>query len=130
MSRPAIAACAADGAAGHFFPSSIELLELKRPLDLIPAGECVLVELGKISGDTCELALSLHLAIDEDHAGMIGADTRGCVRFSAKFYVSCDDKNSFESFSLEFCPDKDKWASSFFEDYTKEHLESVTRPRA
>lgn len=109
--------------------TSIELLEITRPLDLIPPGECVLVKLGKISGDTCDLALSLHLPIDEDQAGLIGADTRGGVRFSAKFYISCDDKNSFESFSLDFRPDEHEWASSFFEDYTEEYLDSVTRPR-
>lgn len=93
--------------------TSIELLELKRPLDLIPAGECVAVRLGLISGDRCELELSLQSPPDEEQASMIGADTRGKIRFSAKFYVSCDDRNSFTSFTLDFRPDKNEWAASF-----------------
>jgi hypothetical protein len=109
--------------------TSIELLELKRPLDMIPAGECVLVQLGRISGDTCELVLALQKPTEQDQADVIGADTRGCIRFSAKIYVSCDDKNSFDSFSLQFRPDKSEWASSFFEDYTDAHIDSVTRPK-
>lgn len=109
--------------------TSIDLMELKRPVDFIPPGECVLVRLGKISGDTCELNLNLHSAIDEDCAGMIGADTRGCVRFSAKFFVSCDDENSFHTFDLDFRPDENDWSSSFFEDYTQEYLRDVTLPK-
>ncbi len=109
--------------------TSIELLELKRPVDLLPPGECVSVRLGKISGDKAEIGLCLQSSLDQEELGMIGADTRGCVRFSAKFYVGCDDKNSYRSFSLEFRPDKDEWAASFFEDYTKEYLDGLTRPK-
>jgi hypothetical protein len=109
--------------------TSIELLEIRRPLDFIPSGECVLVKLGTIRGDTCELALDLHTHLDEEQAGMIGADTRGSVHFSAKFYVTCEEKNSFHSLTLEFRPDKDEYASALLEDYTNEYLESVTRPK-
>ena len=108
--------------------TSIELLEIKRPLDFIPSSECVKVKLGSISGVTCELALDLDLPIDEDEAEMIGADTRGSVHFSAKFHITCDEKNSSKSFTLDFRPDQNEWASSLLEDYTEEYLDSATRP--
>jgi hypothetical protein len=110
--------------------TSIELLELRRPIDLIPSGECVAVKLGTIKSDRCELDLCLQSPPDADQLDIIGADTRGKVRFSAKFYISCDDKNSFKELSLEFRPDRNDWASSFFEDYTPEYLDSVARPKA
>ncbi|SEH16739.1 hypothetical protein SAMN05428974_1860 [Sphingopyxis sp. YR583] len=109
--------------------TSIELLELKRPIDLVPSSECVEVKLGTISSDRCTLALNLHSAPDEKALDFIAADTRGKIRFSAKFYVSCDEKNSFKSFILDFRPDKNDWASALLEDYTEEHLTSVTWPK-
>lgn len=112
----------------HLELTSIELLELKRPIDLIPPNECVAVKLGIIRGDKCELELHLQASPDEDQSGLIAADTRGKIRFAATFYVSCDDKNSFRSFSLDFRPDKNEWGSSFFEDYDEEHLSSLIRP--
>lgn len=119
----------AAGADDQLDLTSIELLELKRPIDLIPSRECVAVRLGTIKSDKAELELCLHSPGEVDDLGLIGADTRGKVRFSAKFYVSCDDKNSFRSFSLDFRPDSDEWASSLLEDYDEEYLASVTRPR-
>lgn len=114
----------------HLTMTSIELLELKRPLDLIPAKECVAVKLGVIKGNKCELDLLLHNPLDEEQAGLIGADTRGKIRFSAKFYVSCDDKNSFASFVLDFRPDQNEWTSLLLEDYSDGYLDSLTRPKA
>lgn len=109
--------------------TSIELLELKRPIDLVPSNECVEVRLGTISSDKCTLALNLHSTPDEKALDFIDADTRGKIRFSAKFYVSCDEKSSFKSFILDFRPDKNDWASTLLEDYTEEHLSSVTWPK-
>ncbi|MGE0774613.1 MAG: hypothetical protein AB7G25_09390 [Sphingomonadaceae bacterium] len=109
--------------------TSIELLELKRPIDLIPSRECVAVKLGTITSEKAELELCLHSPLDEEDSGLIGADTRGKVRYSAKFYVTCDDKNSFRAFSLDFRPDKNEWASSLLEDYNEEYLASLTRPK-
>lgn len=114
----------------HLRLTSIELLELKRPVDLLPPGECVSVKLGKISGDKAEINFFLQSSLGEEELEMIGADTRGCVRFSAKFYVSCDDKNAYRSFLLDFRPDKDEWVASFFEDYTKEYLDGLTCPKS
>ncbi len=109
--------------------TSIELLELKRPIDLVPSNECVEVRLGTISSDKCTLSLNLHNAPDEKVLDFIDADTRGKIRFSAKFYISCDEKNSFKFFTLDFRPDKNDWASTLLEDYTEEHLNSVTWPK-
>jgi hypothetical protein len=108
--------------------TSIELLELKRPIDLIPAKECVAITLGTIRSDHCSLVLNLQTPLDEQQLDLIAADTRGMTRFSAKFYVSCDDKNSFEVFKLDFRPDQNEWASSLLEDYTVEYLDGLTRP--
>lgn len=114
---------------GELELTSIELLELKRPIDLVPSNECVEVRLGTISSDKCTLDLNLHSAPNENAMGFIDADTRGKIRFSAKFFISCEEKNSFKSFVLEFRPDKNDWASSLLEDYTEDHLISVTRPQ-
>lgn len=110
--------CASE-ANGPFEMTSIELLELKRPIDMIPGGECIHIKLGVIKSHTRELDLSLESNADPEALGMIEADTRGKKIFSAKFYVVCDDKDSFTSLSLEFRPDKNEWASSFFEDYNE-----------
>lgn len=109
--------------------TSIELLELNRPIDLVPSNECVEVRLGTISSDKCTLALNLHSTPDEKVLNFIDADTRGKIRFPAKFYVSCDEKSSFKSFILDFRPDKNDWVSTLLEDYTEEHLSSVTWPK-
>ena len=109
--------------------TSIEFLELKRPIDLLPSKECIQVRLGTISSDKCSLALNLHSAPDENATDFIDADTRGKIRFSAKFYVICEEKNSSKSFVLEFRPDKNDWASSLLEDYTEAYLSSITRPK-
>jgi hypothetical protein len=114
---------------GELELTSIELLELKRPIDLVPSKECIEVRLGTLSSNECALALNLHGAPDENAMNYIDADTRGKIRFSAKFYVSCEEKNSFKSFVLDFRPDKNDWASSLLEDYTEDHLISVTRPK-
>lgn len=121
--------CAKDSASEPTL-TSIELLELRRPLDLIPPGECVAVKFGVIRGDKAELELCLQSALEKDQLWSIEADTRGQTRFSATFYISCDDENSFHSFSLDFRPDKNEWASSFFEDYTDDYLQSLLGPRA
>lgn len=107
--------------------TSIELLELKRPLDLIPSGETVAVKLGVIKSDRRELELCLQSPPDKDQLGIIGADTRGKTRFSAKFYVSCDDKNSFQSFSLEFRPDTNEWSSFLFKAAVAENKAPMRR---
>lgn len=110
-------------------PTSIELLELKRPIDLLPSKEPVSIYLGVIKSSMCDLDLNLQSPLNDEQLGMISADTRGKTRFVAKFHISCDDKNSFHSFSLDFCPDKNDWASSLLDDYTIDHLNSVTRPK-
>jgi len=119
---------ASTNADGNMELTTIELLELKRPIDFIPAGECVLVPLGKITGNTAYLSLYLNDSLEEDRIHLIEADTRGCIRFSAKFYVTCEDKNSSRSFTLHFRPDTNEWASAFLEDYTPELLGQITRP--
>ncbi|MCD2323487.1 hypothetical protein LQ953_05595 [Sphingomonas sp. IC-56] len=120
---------AASKSSADLSTTSTEIYELRRPLDFIPPGENVRVELGTIKGDSCDLRLCLNSPLDEEESGMVEADTRGMVRFSATFYVSCDDKNSFQSFVLEFRPDLNEWAASLFEDYTVDYLDFLTRPK-
>lgn len=107
-----------------------EMLELKRPLDFIPKGEFVLVRLGTIKGDSCDLSLQLATEMGEQEAGMISADTRGSIHFSATFHICCDEQNSYKRVTLEFRPDKDEWASALLDDFTADYLDRVTRPNA
>lgn len=113
---------------GDLEETSIELLEIRRPIDLIPPKECIRVKLGTIRSSNCELELNLESPLDDTDSDAISADTRGKIRFSAKFHVSCDDNNSFSTFVLDFSPDKDDWASSLLEDYTQDRIKNLARP--
>ncbi len=99
--------------------SSIELLELKRPIDIIPAGECVQVKLGTIKSDARYLELFLQSDAEIESDDLIEAETREKMVFSARFYISCDDRNSLTDITLEFRPDRNEWAAVLFEDYAE-----------
>jgi hypothetical protein len=99
--------------------TSIGILELKRPINVIPPGECVQIKLGVIRSDNRELRLFLHSDTDPDALEMIEAETREKTRFLAKFYISCDDKNTLKLIVLEFRPDENEWASLLLEDYSE-----------
>ncbi|WP_230772774.1 hypothetical protein [Sphingomonas sp. Leaf4] len=108
--------------------TSDEMVELKRPIDMIPSGECVSVKIGTIRGDKAELDINSQSDLSEEYLGMFGADTRGAVRFSAKFYVMCDDKNSLTMLNIEFRPDRHEFSSDLIQDFTPEYVESITLP--
>lgn len=119
---------AADRSNFSLQPTSIEFKELKRPIDLIPSGEIISITLGIIRSDTCDLALKLQSPSTDDHREIISADTRGKTQFSAKFYVSCDEKNSFQTLSVDFYPDKSKWASYLLNDCAIDCLADIAVP--
>lgn len=113
---------ASGGGDSAFELSNLDFSELKKPVDVIPPGEAVIIKLGRITNDNRILALSFQESTD-DYEGLIEADTREKRAFSAKFHVVCDDKNSMTVLNLDFRPDRDDWCSQFFSDYDENPLQ-------
>ena len=91
--------------------------ELKRPIDVLPAGQSVRVVFSKISGSRCHLEIPFENDRDISGNEFIDADTRFYKRFRANFFVICDDRNSSFETLLEFDPGSEDHASGLLEDY-------------
>eukprot|EP00435_Cladocopium_sp_Y103_P078047 s1_g1786.t1 len=93
-----------------------EFSELKRPIDIIPPGESVLIELGTIDSEGRHLKVPFAIEGKEELYDYVEADTRGKKSFDAVFQISCDDLNSFTSLELSFRPTKESWAGQILSD--------------
>jgi len=108
----------ANGADDPLEATGFEFAELKRPVDIIAAGEAVLVTFGTIGSDTHSLEISYPAESALGASDFLDADTREKKVFSAKFYIYCDDKSSSKVLQLTFCPEKDEWPGKLLEDYS------------
>jgi hypothetical protein len=99
--------------------TSIDFLELERPVDILPAEECVAIKLGVMKSDSREIHLNLHKTPTESQLGLIGADTRDAVRLEVKFLMICDNQNTFQCMIFKFRPDLNEWSSNLLQDYTQ-----------
>lgn len=87
-----------------------EFSELRRPIDIIPPGESVLIELGTIDSEDQHLKILFAVEGKEELYDYVEADTRGKKKFDAKFQIFCDDLNSFTIIELEFRPTEESWS--------------------
>ena len=94
----------------------LEFSELAKPIDLIPPGEAVKIVLGKLTSDKPYLVIGFEKENSDDLAESIEADTRWKKFFSAKFYVTCDNLDSFTIIEVDFRPESDGWAASILSD--------------
>ena len=116
---------------GEFSETTFSFSELSRPIDVLPAGECIRVLFAKISSESCYAQIPFEAERDEKENEYLSSDTRFAKKLRAKFFVSCDDPNSSKTFTLIFDPNVDsEWAAGFLEDYDSlEFRRAVVMPR-
>ena len=104
----------ADNPDGKMEESLLEFSELKRPVDIIPPGETIMVRLGTVRSDQQHLDINYQEALEGEDVSE--PDTRHKKAFSAKFHIHCDDVNSSTILQLRFCPAKGGWAYDILHD--------------
>lgn len=117
-------------AEGKFQETTLGFSELKRPIDVLPAGECARVILGKISGRRCSLDVKFASDLEGDEKEFLDSDTRFSKRFRANIFVFCDDRNASFQQELVFNPDAEgEWSAGLIEDYdSQEFRRSILMP--
>lgn len=96
-------------------PTILDIVELRRPIDLLPPGESVAIKLGTISSDSCSLLLNKAENSEEDD--LVDCDTRGSKSFDVRVYVCRDNDNSSRSFNLKFRPGTNGLSEELLRDY-------------
>ena len=94
--------------------SILPFTELRRPIDIIPPGESIIITIGKIRSD--QQHLEMLYQNPEDAEGFFEADTRYKRYFSARFHIQCDDSNSSTVLDLNFDPMKYDFAFGILDD--------------
>lgn len=122
--------CVWDSKLNQFEETNFSFAELSRPIDILPAGECVRVLFAKITREECCLEMPFESQRDAKANEYLASDTRFGTRFRAKFYVLSDDKNSSEVFTLIFDPSADEeWTAKLLEEYdSADFRRSVVMP--
>tara|TARA_E500000318_G_scaffold66046_1_gene60989 strand:- start:382 stop:969 length:588 start_codon:yes stop_codon:yes gene_type:complete len=95
-----------------------EFSELKRPIDIIPPGQSVLVVFGRMTSENRYLDIEFERGDSFENDELIEADTRDKKVFSGDFYISCDNIDSFARFNVLFNLEND-----FVEDYIFHEIE-------
>ena len=115
---------------GGFEETTFSFSELARPIDILPSCECVRVIFAKITGNSCCLEVPFESTRDKKENEFLSS-SRFSMKFRAKVFVCCDDKNSSKEFVLEFDPSADEeWSARFLEVYDSvEFRRSIVMPK-
>lgn len=89
--------------------------ELMRPIDIIPPGESARIVFGEMNSDEKYLEIPFLNKGNDDLGFYVRGDTKGKKYFSAKFYVICDNTNSFSVFDVLFSPGDDEYGVCVFD---------------
>lgn len=92
------------------------LSEVSPPLDIIPPGEAVRIELGRVIAGEGELRIQLENS-QEDIEESVAADTRNKFVFEADFHIVCEEAASHTKLTLTFDLTEDGWDQVLLDEF-------------